>query len=89
MANYCKTCGADLPVETKILTWKELCEWVKSLNNKNACVKKFDDKEEWISVGDCFAENLGFYKTGLILGESIIAENRTIEQMKSIIENLL
>lgn len=71
--------------------WKELCEWAKSLNNEDVYVhtNKELSIKEWISVGGYPAENLGFFKNGLILGENIISENRTPAQMKSIIENLL
>ena len=30
--------------------WNELCDWVKSLKNRNVYVIK----NEWISVGNCF-----------------------------------
>ena len=65
--------------------WKELCKWVKSLKNRNVYVIK----NEWISVGNCFEGNLGFFKDGMIYGEGVIAENRTAKQMKEIIKNLL
>lgn len=78
MANYCKTCGADLPVETKTLTWEELVDFVKNLNTK------IEDK--YIKLCGCF-----FWKDGTITNSwgDTMAENRSYEQIKTIIENLI
>lgn len=97
MANYCKTCGADLPVEPKTLTWKELCEWAYKFSKKITLSGNIE--ECWIiniymdENTIFFIEKQGrikihkyFYGTTL---EIIIAENRTPTQIKSIIENLL
>ena len=75
---YCKTCGADLPVETKTLTWEELIDWVKGLNSKI--------EEKYIKISGCF-----FWKDGTITNSwgDTMAENRSYEQMKTIIENLI
>lgn len=68
--------------------WKELCEWAISLNKKDVYITK-RNAIEWISVGNCFEETLGFFKDGMVIGESIISRNRTAKQIKSIIENLI
>ena len=84
MANYCKLCGADLPVETKTLTWEELVDWAKNLNA--------EIEGKYIEICGCFKVcGCFFWKDGEItdfLGDTI-AENRSYEQMKTIIENLL
>lgn len=78
MANYCKTCGADLPVEHKILTWEELVDCAKNLNAKI--------EEKYIKICGCF-----FWKDGTITNSwgDTMSENRSYEQMKTIIENLI
>lgn len=72
--------------------WKELCEWAKNLQNKKVTVSKFtyEPFEEHITLDLPRAEILIFYKSGEILGaEDYIAYNRTPEQIKAIITNLL
>ena len=69
------------------LTWEELCEWVRSI------ATKLIEKGETLSMysEDFFLiNNLCFCKCGNILTNErfYIAENKTPEQMKTIIEAL-
>lgn len=78
MANFCKTCGADLPPTNETLTWEELVDFVKNLNAGIT--------EKYIKICGCF-----FWKDGTITNSwsDTMAENRSFEQMKTIIENLI
>lgn len=70
--------------------WKELCEWVKSLNCRKVCIsnKVFDDG--CILVKNIFVR-LMISSTGALFSKTYdrIADNRTPAQIKAIIENLL
>lgn len=71
--------------------WKKLCNWVKSLNSKHCFIDKFNGKEE-ILVGIYGGDYLEITKNGEVIEfdyGSLVAENRTAKQVKSIIENLL
>ena len=77
---YCKYCGADLPQNKKVseITWEEFVDWAKELNAKI--------EEKYIKLCGCF-----FWKDGTITNSwgDTMAENRSYEQMKTIIENLI
>ena len=77
MAKYCKTCGADLPIENKNLTWEEFVNWAKELNAKI--------EKKYIKLCGCF-----FWRDGTITNSwgDTMSENRSYEQMQIIIENL-
>lgn len=58
--------------------FKKFCEWIESIN-----------KDVFITASYVEIGNLYFYKDGMIYSEGIIARNRSQQQIKSIIENLL
>ena len=68
------------------LTWEELCEWVK----KDFSQKLIDGGEtlNMYSKDFFFINNMMFVSCGNIFGRCYIAELRTPEQMKTIIEAL-
>ena len=80
MVNYCKLCGADLTPtkELKPMTWEEFVDWAKELNA--------EIKEKYIKLCGCF-----FWEDGTITNSwgDTMSENRSYEQMKTIIENLI
>ncbi len=77
--------------------WKELCDWVKSLNTKHCFIDNSDEEVILVGVGDNSPYIFGggyleITKNGEVIEydcEIVIAENRTQTQMKAIIENLL
>lgn len=71
--------------------WKELCNWVKSLNTKHCFIDEFNE-EEVILAGIYGGDYLEITKNGEIIEfdyGSLIAENRTQKQIKAIIKNLV
>ena len=71
--------------------WKELCDWVKSLNTKHCFIDKFNE-EERILAGIYGGDYLEITKDGDIIEfdyGSLVAENRTQKQIKAIIKNLV
>ena len=77
----------DLVFEPK-MTWEELCEWIR----KEFSQKLIDSGEtlNMYSRDFFFINNMMFVSCGNILtdGRRYIAENKTPEQMKTIIEAL-
>ena len=71
--------------------WNKLCEWVKSLNSKHCFIDKFNGEEK-ILAGIYGGDYIEITKDGDIIEfdfGTFIAENRTPQQIKAIIENLL
>jgi len=65
------------------MTWNELCEYAKS---KYKAEKGFFESWFDIECGECV---ISFYNRGdVCVYGSLLAENRTYEQMKNIIDNL-
>lgn len=79
--------------------WKKLCKWAKNLkNNKVLVYGRIENnivKYSYISVGYDYTQPIEIYQNGSIYttleydGLSTIAENRTAQQIKTIIKNLL
>lgn len=67
--------------------WKELCEWVKSLNNNFYITVLSNGNIRFYGMD----MNLEFDKDGCIATQKgdILVVSRTAKQIKSIIENLL
>lgn len=90
MANYCKTCGADLPVETKPTTWNEILDFVKNLKRNQIRVVDYDG-ELVIEIGSKKHTYMQIHEDRICGSNSlcVIAQNRSFEQIKTIIENLI
>lgn len=76
--------------------WKELCDWVKSLNSDKVCLDTYDIDEDVFSfikvrTDDFGCEGIDIEKDGRITFcyGGFIAKNRTAKQIKAIITNLL
>lgn len=77
--------------------WKEICDWVKSLNSKLCFIDNSDEEVILAGVGDNSPYIFGggyleITKNGEVIAydsEILIVENRTQKQIKAIIKNLV
>ncbi len=77
--------------------WKEICDWVKSLNSKLCFIDNSDEEVILVGVGDDSPHIFGggyleITKNGEVIEydcEILIVKNRSQKQIKAIIKNLI